>query len=293
MNHQHIQNPEETNQVFGIGIILNIGYVIVEAIFGFLTGSLALLADAGHNASDVLGLIIAWAANLLSQRPSNRTHTYGWRSFSILAALVNALILLVAVGGIVKEAVSRLANPQPSAANATVIWVALVGTGINLVSAFLFRSGQAQDMNVRGAYIHMAADAGVSAGVAVAAMISGITGWNWLDPVVSLAIAAIIFWGTWGLLRDSFHLLINGVPRNIDIEQVNAYLAGLPGVENVHDLHIWGLSTREVALTAHIVKPKPEGDDRIITKATSELRDRFNIDHVTLQLERERLANCQ
>jgi cobalt-zinc-cadmium efflux system protein len=261
MDHQHIQDLEDANQVFGLGIVLNISYVIVEAIFGFLSGSLALLADAGHNASDVLGLIFAWVANLLSQRPFNKTHTYGWRSFSILAALVNALIILVAVGGIAEEAVRRLANPQPGAANATVIWVALVGCGINLISAYLFRSGQAQDMNVRGAYIHMAADAGVSAGVAIAALVMSITGWNWLDPVVSLVIAAIIFWGTWGLLRDSFHLLISGVPRNIDIEQVIAYLAGLPGVENVHDLHIWGLSTREVALTAHIVKPRRRRSD--------------------------------
>ena len=292
MNHQHIKPTENINRAFVIGIVLNVGFVIIEAIFGFLTGSLALLADAGHNASDVLGLVLAWLANLLSKRPFNQTHTYGWRSSTIVAALLNALILLVAVGSIVKDAIGRLVAPQPGTFSAIIIWVALAGAAINLVSAFFFRSDRERDLNVQGAFIHMAADAGVSVGVAVAMLIIRATGWTWLDPVTGIVIAVIIFGGTWSLLRDSFHLLISGVPRNIDIELVTKYLNSLPGVENVHDLHVWGLSTREVALTAHLVKPLSKDDDQLISTAAAELHERFKIDHVTLQWERERLPDC-
>ncbi len=289
---EHAHGAGEYNWAFGLGVALNVGFVVVEAIFGFLAGSLALLADAGHNAGDVLGLLLAWGANLLMQRPSTRRHTYGWRSSSILAAILNALILLVAVGGIVREAVGRFSEPGP-VASATVIWVAAVGTAINLATALLFMAGRERDLNVRGAFVHMAADAGISAGVGAAGLAIRATGWLWLDPVVSLVIAAVIFWGTWGLLRDAFHLAMGGVPRDIDAEAVRAYLVGLPGVEEVHDLHVWGLSTAEVALTAHLVKPDPRDDDALVERATDELRARFGIDHVTLQWERGGLAECR
>jgi cobalt-zinc-cadmium efflux system protein len=291
MNNNHQHNPSTNNRAFGLGLVLNIGFVIVEVIFGLLSGSLALLADAGHNASDVLGLLLAGGANLLMQRPSSDRHTYGWRSFSILAAMLNAFILLVAVGMIGREAIARFSDPGP-VASATVIWVALIGTIINLGSALLFWRGREHDLNLRGAFVHMAADAGISAGVVVSGLIIRFTGWLWLDPFVSLLIAAVILWSTWGLLRDAFHLAMGGVPRDIDLSQVRHFLLELPGVEEVHDLHVWGLSTAEVALTAHLVKPSPTGDDGLITQAQETLETRFNIDHVTLQWERQRLPCC-
>jgi cobalt-zinc-cadmium efflux system protein len=292
MAHEHARDAAEYNWAFGLGMVLNVGFVVVEAVFGFLAGSLALLADAGHNAGDVLGLFLAWGANLLMQRPPTRQHTYGWRGSSIVAALLNALILLVAVGGIVREAVGRFANPEP-VVSTTVIWVAAVGTVINLATALPFVSGRKRDLNVRGAFTHLSADAGVSAGVVVAGLIIRATGWLWLDPMVSLVIAGVIFWGTWGVLRDAFHLAIGGAPRHIDMAAVRAYLAGLPGVEDVHDLHVWGLSTAEVALTAHLVKPDSRDDDVLVEQATDELQARFDVDHVTLQWERGGLAGCQ
>lgn len=292
MAHEHTHGASKYNRAFGIGIVLNVGFVLVEATFGFLTGSLALLADAGHNAGDVLGLILAWVANLLMQRPPTKRHTYGWRSSSILAAMLNALILLVAVGSIVREAIARFSEPG-TVATSTIIWVAAIGTVINLVSALLFMSGREQDLNVRGAFIHMLADAGVSLGVVVAGIAIQVTGLSLLDPVVSLIIAGIIFWSTWDLLRNAFHLAVGGVPESIDIESVHDYLSGLKEVVEVHDLHVWGLSTAEVALTAHLVKPDPADDDALIESATHDLQERFGIDHVTLQWERSRLANCQ
>jgi len=292
MAHEHSHDAGEYNWAFGLGVALNIGFVIVEAAFGLITGSLALLADAGHNAGDVLGLILAWGANLLMQRSPTKRHTYGWRSSSILAAMLNSLILLVAVGGIVREAVSRFSDPGPLAGT-TVIWVAAIGTAINLGTALLFMGGRERDLNLRGAFMHMAADAGVSAGVVVAGLAMRATGWLWLDPAVSLVIAAVIFWGTWRLLRDAFHLAMGGVPRNIDMDELHDYLAGLPGVEDVHDLHVWGLSTAQVALTAHILKPDPTDDDALIDEATVELRARYDIDHVTLQWERGKLTSCR
>jgi cobalt-zinc-cadmium efflux system protein len=291
MEREHTHGAAEYNWAFGLGIVLNVGFVVIEAVFGLLAGSLALLADAGHNAGDVLGLLLAWGANLLVQRPPTQRHTYGWRSSSILAAMLNALILLVAVGGIVREAVERLADPGP-VASTTVIWVAAVGTAINLGTALLFVKGRERDLNIRGAFVHMTADAGVSAGVVVVGLAIRATGWLWLDPVVSLLIAGVILWSTWGLLRDAFHLAMGGVPRDIDMESVSAYLAQLPRVEDVHDLHVWGLSTSEVALTAHLVKPDPHDDDALIERAAHELQARFDIDHVTLQWERRKLADC-
>jgi cobalt-zinc-cadmium efflux system protein len=290
--NDRMYDPAEYNWAFGLGVVFNVAFVVIEAVFGFLTGSLALLADAGHNAGDVVGLILAWVANFLAQRPPTQRHTYGWRSFSILAAMFNALILLVAVGSIVREAVFRFSNPGP-VASTTIIWVAAVGTVINLATAALFMSGRKQDMNLRGAFIHMIADGGVSAGVVIAGLTIRVTGWYWLDPLVSLVIAGIILISTWRLLRDAFHLAIGGVPRDIDIAEVKTYLSSLPGVEDVHDLHVWGLSTYQVALTAHLIKPNSTGDDVLIEKATEELNASFNIDHVTLQWERHRLNTCR
>lgn len=291
MTLRHSPRPADLNWAFGLAVALNVGFVVVEAVFGLLSGSLALLADAGHNAGDVLGLLLAWGANLLMQRPATERHTYGWRSTSIMAAMLNALILLVAVGGIVREAAGRFGDPGP-VASTTVIWVAAVGLAINLGTALLFLKGRHRDLNVRGAFLHMSADAGVSAGVVATGLVIRATDWLWLDPAVSLIIAMVIFWGTWGLLRDAFHLAMGGVPRGIDAGEVRAYLAGLPGIEEVHDLHVWGLSTAEVALTAHMVKPDPEDDDALIEQATCELQRRFGIDHVTLQWERSRLRAC-
>jgi cobalt-zinc-cadmium efflux system protein len=271
--------------------MLNIGFVIAEVIFGLTSGSLALLADAGHNMGDVLGLLLAWFANFLMRRPATERHTYGWRSFSFLAVLLNAMILLVAVGIIVREAIGRFGNPGP-VASTTVIWVAGVGTVINLASALLFWRGREQDLNIQGLFIHLVSDAGVSAGVVVTGLVIRGTNWLWLDPVVSLIIAAIILWSTWGLLREGFHLAIGGVPGGIDISQVDSFLSGQPGIEDVHDLHVWGLSTAEVALTAHLVKPSNDNDDILLKKLTRGLRSEFNIDHITLQWERDKLPNC-
>jgi cobalt-zinc-cadmium efflux system protein len=293
MSYEHAHDPAAYNWAFGLGVALNISVVIVEAAVGYWSSSLALLSDAGHNASDVLGLLLAWGAYLLMQRPPTQRHTYGWRRSTILAAMLNAVILLVAVGGIVREAVGRFYDPEPVASTA-VILVAAVGTAINSVTALLFRKGQERDLNVRGAFIHMSADAAVSAGVVVIGLAIGVTGWLWLDPMASLVIAAVIFWGTWGLLRDTFHLEMGGVPRGIDVAEVYAYLCGLPGVQEVHDLHIWALSTSEIALTAHLVKPYLWDDDALVKRATDELQARFSIDHVTLQWERSRLTrNCE
>jgi cobalt-zinc-cadmium efflux system protein len=291
MAQQHAHDTAEYNWAFGLGVVLNIVFVVVEVTFGFLSGSLALLADAGHNAGDVVGLLLAWGANLLGQRPPTKRHTYGWRSSSILAALFNALILLVAVGGIVRESVERFGDPVP-VASTTVIWVAAVGTAINLGTALLFVRWRKQDLNARGAFLHMAADAGVSAAVVVVGLTIRATGWLWLDPAVSLIIAGVIVWSTWGLLRDAFHLAMSGVPREIDMESVAAYLRDLSGVEDVHDLHVWGLSTTDVALTAHLVKPDPRDDDLLVERVARELQDRFDIDHVTLQWERRKLSDC-
>lgn len=290
--HTHEHEGLASSWAFGVGIALNGGFVVVEAVYGFLAGSLALLADAGHNAGDVLGLVLAWVASLLVQRRPTERHTYGWRSSSILAALFNSLILMVAVGGIVREAVARFGNPGPLASN-TVIWVAAVGTVINLATALLFMRGRHGDLNVRGAFVHMAADAGVSAGVVAAGLAIQSTGWLWLDPVVSLLIAAVIVWGTWQLLRDAFHLAMGGVPSHIDLAEVRAYLNQVPGVEDVHDLHVWGLGTRTTALTAHLVKPDPDGDDELAERMARHLQEEVGIDHVTLQWERERLAECE
>lgn len=288
MAHNHGQGhshaPASFGRAFAIGIALNTGFVVVEATLGLLSGSLALIADAGHNLSDVLGLFIAWGASILVRRRTTARRTYGLRRSSILAALLNAVFLLIAIGVIAWEALGRFAHPAP-VAGGTVIVVALVGVAINAATALLFIAGRKDDLNIRGAFLHMAADAGVSLGVALAGVAILFTGWQWLDPLVSLAIVLVILVGTWGLLRDSVNLALDAVPEGIDTAAVTAYLAALPGVTEVHDLHIWAMSTTETALTAHLVIPNKQNEDALLVRTSAELHDRFGIEHATLQIE--------
>lgn len=290
MNHEHPSPAAKYDRAFAIGVMLNIVFIIIEAAFGIISGSLALLADAGHNISDVVGLLLAWGASYLSRRKPSERRTYGWHSSSILAAMLNAVILVLAVGAIAWEAVKRLAHPAPVAGK-TIITVAVIGMIINTITALLFRSGRKSDLNIRGAFLHMAADATVSAGVAVAGVVILLSGWQWLDPALSLLIATTILAGTWGLLREAVNLALDAVPTGIDRGAVEAYLQSLPGVNAVHDLHIWGLSTSETALTAHLVKATAADDDALIAQASRELHERFKIAHTTLQWERS-TAQC-
>jgi len=280
----HSHAPAQFDRAFAIGIGLNTAYVVVEAGYGLKIGSLALVADAGHNLSDVLGLVIAWGATVLARRQPSPRFTYGLRSTSILAALFNAVLLLVAVGAIVVEAVRRLFEPAPVAAG-VVMAVAGVGIIINAVTAWMFASGRKGDLNIRGAYLHMAADAGVSLGVVVAALVMMYTGWNWLDPVVSLGISAVIVAGTWGLLRDSTSMALHAVPPGLDLQAVKAQLLALPGVVRVHDLHVWSMSTTETALTAHLQIPTGHPGDRFLNDTANALAHQFGIGHATLQIE--------
>ena len=291
-DHGRRHAPADFNRAFAIGVAFNVIYIVVEATYGVLAGSLALLADAGHNLSDVLGLLLAWGANYLVQRKPTKRHTYGWRKSTILAALTNAIVLLVAMGGIAWEAVRRFNDPSPVTGK-TVIIVAAIGVVINTATALLFLSGRKEDLNIRGAFLHMAADAGVSAGVVVAGVVILTTGWLWIDPVVSLIITAIIVAGTWGLLHDSFNLALDAVPAGINPEAVKSYLAELPGVTGVHDLHIWAMSTSETALTVHLLKSDTDDDDTLIKQASRELHEQFGIDHITIQWERRsELDHC-
>ena len=284
MAHDHSHSRTDFNTAFAIGIALNAAYVLFEIIFGVIGHSLALLADAGHNLSDVLGLVLAWAASAMAKSLPTKRRTYGLRGSSILAALFNAIFLLVSVGAIVWEALRRFKTPTEVAAN-TIIWVSLVGIAINTGTALMFRSGRERDLNIRGAFLHMAADAAISAGVVIAGFAILWTGWHWIDPVGSLLISAVIVWGTWDLLRESTNLAHQAVPRNIEPEKVESYLAQLPGVSKVHDLHIWAMSTTETALTVHLVKPDGNIDDELLARVCHELQQRFQIGHVTIQLE--------
>jgi cobalt-zinc-cadmium efflux system protein len=279
----HSHAPDNFGWAFAIGASLNTAFVIAELIFGYAANSLALISDAVHNLSDVIALLLAWGAMWLSQKRPTQRHTYGYRRASILAALFNAGLLLVAVGGIVVEAVDRLNNPAP-VAGMTVILVAALGVAINGGTALLFMRGRHGDLNIRGAYLHMAADAGVSLGVVVAAFIIMATGWLWLDPAISLVIAAVVFWSGWGLARDSVNLALDGVPRGIELASVADYLGELQGVTEVHDLHVWAMSTNETALTAHLVRPGGS-DDAFLHGVCDELAHRFSIHHATLQIE--------
>ncbi|MDR3439149.1 cation diffusion facilitator family transporter [Telmatospirillum sp.] len=283
--HDHHHGPSHYDRAFATGVVLNLGFVGVEAFFGFTSHSVALLADAGHNLSDVLGLLLAWAALWATKQHPSRQWTYGYGRSSILASLVNAVVLLIAVGAIGWEAVQRFSTPEP-VAEGTVMWVAAIGIVINAATAAMFMAGSKTDLNIKGAFLHMAADAGVSLGVVIAAFVMGQTGWLWLDPAVSLAIVAVIAVGTWGLLRDSFNLSLDAVPPGIDRDAVEAFLTSQSGVRAVHDLHIWPLSTTSVALTAHLVQPEAIVDDDAMCRLTETLHTRFGIDHATIQIER-------
>jgi cobalt-zinc-cadmium efflux system protein len=287
----HVHAPANFGKAFAIGIGLNLTFVAVEFVYGLLANSVALIADAGHNLSDVLGLAIAWIASALSKQAPSSRYTYGLGGSSILAALFNAVLLLVAVGAIGWEAALRLFHPEP-VASGTVMIVAAVGIIINGATAWLFASGRKGDLNIRGAFLHMVADAAVSAGVVVAALLILFTGWFWLDPLTSLVIVGVIIWGTWGLLRDSLAMSVDAVPVSIDPQAVRSYLSSCAGVAAVHDLHIWSLSTTESALTAHLVFPGGHPGDEFLLKAATELRQRFGIGHTTLQIEISEETAC-
>ena len=282
--HHHHGNPSSQGRAFVIAIVLNSGFVGVELVYGFIANSTALMADAWHNLSDVLGLLLAWTAAILARRAPSRRYTYGLRSTSILAALANAMLLLAACGAIAWEAVQRFAQP-PAVAGLTVTLVACVGIVINGASALLFVKGSKGDLNIRGAYLHMAADAAVSLGVVLAGLAMLATGWYWLDPAGSLVIVAVIVAGTWQMLRQSLQLALSAVPEHIDATQVETYLRECPGVTDVHDLHIWGMSTTESALTVHLVMPQGYPGDAYVDAIMLTLRERFRVQHSTLQVE--------
>ena len=283
--HGHHHHPPPGGRAFAIGAALNVGLVAIQVVVGLLAGSLALLADAGHNLSDVLGLGIAWYAAHLSRLPPSARRTYGWGRGTILSALANAVILLVSVGAIAVEAVHRLASPAP-VAEMLVVWAAAAGIVVNGFTAWLFSRGDGDDVNLRGVFLHMAGDTGISAAVVLAALVIGWTGWLWIDPVMGLVIAGVITWGTWDLLRESMDLAMDAVPRRIDRREVETWLGDLPGVTEVHDLHIWGLSTTNTALTVHLVRPSGADEDALLARAAQGLRDRFGIGHATVQIER-------
>ncbi|MEB0078471.1 cation diffusion facilitator family transporter [Pseudomonas sp. CCI3.2] len=295
-HHHHPTPPAGFDSAFAIGSAINAAFVAAEVIFGLTAHSVALLADAAHNLGDVLGLLLAWWAVWLGRRGPTLSRTYGYGRSSILASLTNAVVLLIGVGGITVEAVRRLIEGVPSAdvGGETVMVVAAIGILVNGVTALLFARGRKGDLNVKGAFLHMASDAVVSAGVVVSGLILVLTGWSWVDPIVSLLIAALILYSTWGLLRDSVNLALDKVPGNVDIEQVRTYLAALPGVTEVHDLHVWPLSTTETALTAHLIRPEAKHEDAFLHDACQALRARFNIGHSTLQIETGDVARpCQ
>ncbi|WNV07546.1 cation diffusion facilitator family transporter [Tardiphaga sp. 709] len=287
----HVHAPASFGMAFAIGISLNTVFVVIEAIYGYASGSMALVADAGHNLSDVLGLIAAWTAAVLSKRAPTPRFTYGLRGSSILAALFNAVFLLVAVGAIAWEGVLRLFNPGP-VAEITVMIVATIGIVINGVTAWLFASGRNSDLNIRGAYLHMVADAAVSVGVVIAAIVIMFTGWLWIDALTSLVICALIVWGTWSLLRDSTAMSLAAVPRSIDPAAVRTYLEKCPGVAQVHDLHIWPMSTTEVALTCHMVIPSGPPGDAYLMEVAARLKRDFGIEHATIQIEMDPNSAC-
>lgn len=288
-DHAHDHAPADFGRAFAIGIVLNLAFVVIEAGFGLISGSMSLLADAGHNLSDVLGLALAWGGAKLALRPPSKRFTYGLRGSTILAALINALLLIAALGAIALEAVRRLLDAAP-AAGGTMMAVAGAGIAINLATAALFARGRKGDLNVRAAFLHMAADAAVSAGVVAAGALILWTGRSWIDPAMSLAIAALIFWQTWALLRSAVSMSLGAVPEGIDYDVVAGALGALPGVAGVHDLHIWPMSTTETVLTAHLRLPGGHPGDSFVDGVADMLHHRFGIGHATIQIEVEQAA---
>jgi cobalt-zinc-cadmium efflux system protein len=285
-SHSHHEHASQDNysRAFLIGIVLNISFVAIEIIYGLLTNSVALLADAGHNFSDVIGLILSWGAFWLSRKKASSKFTYGFKGTSILAALANAILLLIATGAITWEAIQRLAKPEP-VAGVTVIVVAAIGIAINGFTAFLFLKGRKNDLNIQSAFLHMAADALVSLGVVIAGVIIWKTGWLWMDPLVGLIIAITIVIGTWGLFKESVRLSINAVPNPIQVEKVKEFLENVKGVSRVHDLHIWAMSTTENALTAHLIIPEGHPGDHFLNTVAHQVEEKFKIHHTTIQIE--------
>lgn len=285
--HGHSHAPADFGTAFLVGIVLNTGFVIVEATYGFLSGSMALVADAGHNLSDVLALVLAWGASVAAKRAPTSRYTYGFKSSTILAALANAMLLAFAIGAILFETVHRILEPAP-VAGMTMVIIAGIGILINTGTALMFLRGRHNDLNIRGAFLHMAADALVSLGVVIAGLAIIYTGQSWIDPLTSLLIVAVIAWGTWGLAKESVRMGLLGVPRQIDQADVKSYLSGLDGVREVEDLHIWPMSTTETALTAHLLMPAGHATgaagDAFLRDAAAGLAERYGIDHATLQL---------
>jgi cobalt-zinc-cadmium efflux system protein len=287
----HVHAPASFGKAFALGVGLNAGFVIIEVAYGIIGGSVALLADAGHNLGDVLGLLVAWFASVLVRRAPSARFTYGLRGSSILAALFNAIFLLLTIGGISWEAIQRLGHPEPVSGK-TVMIVAAIGIAVNGVTAWLFAAGRKGDLNLRGAFAHMAADAIVSAGVVAAGLLILLTGWLWLDPLSSLAVNAVIVWGTWGLLRDSVGMSMAAVPAQIDPAEVRRLIETRKGVASVHDLHVWSMSTTEIALTCHLVMPDGHPGDAFIHDLCEELAARFEINHATVQIEVDPDLRC-
>ena len=287
MAHLHSQNHTSYNRAFAIGIILNIVFVAVEIIYGLISNSSALLADAGHNASDVLGLVFAWTASWLATIRPRGKYTYGLRKTTVLVAILNAFLLFAAVKAICWDSYNKLKDPHAVSCDHVMI-VAGIGVVINTLTALLFFKGQKHDLNIRGAFLHMAADAAVSLGVVLAGFLINVTGLFWIDSLMSFIIIAVILYGTWGLFSDSVNLALDAVPKNIDIDKVRQFIESQAGVENLHDLHIWAMSTTQAALTAHLVMPAGN-DDKFISELKSELKERFNIGHTTFQIERRNL----
>lgn len=289
--HGHSHAPKNFGKAFAIGTALNLGFVIIEAGYGIASGSMALLADAGHNLSDVLGLLIAWGAATLGRRSPKGRYTYGFRSSSILAAFLNALLLLVAIVVIAVEAIRRFSEPAP-VAGGTVVIVAAIGIVLNTATALLFMSGRKGDLNIKGAFLHMAADAAVSAGVVVAGFVIIKTGLTWIDPVTSLVIVAVIAIGTWGLLRDSVNMSLQAAPPGLDPQEIGAFLRGREGVQEIHDLHVWPMSTTETALTVHLLVPGGYPGDAYTADIAAALKEKFGIDHATIQIETDPGTPC-
>lgn len=284
-HHHHNHKPRDFNRAFAIGVSLNIAFVVVEVIYGLMADSLALLTDAGHNLSDVLSLLLAWGASYLAGKQPSERRTYGYSRATILASMFSGMLLVAVVAVIGWEAINRFIEPAEPIGT-TIMAVAGVGVVINTATAWLFVSGKDHDLNIRGAYLHMAADALVSLGVVVSGFVIWQFGLNWVDPLSSVIIAIVIFWSTWELLRDSLNLAVDGVPRELDPGAVRQWLSQQPGVTGMHDLHIWPISTTETALTAHLLMPQPPATDVFLNELAHQLHDRFGISHATLQVER-------